>query len=71
MTIWTIHIKTQSQDNTYCVDDESKVNPYVKKCMKQVGEDYETRWLMVDFAVIYHVGTRQAKWGEINRYTVH
>ncbi len=58
--IWTIYLETRCQHNTYCVDDKSKIEPYLEKCMeelrkysKHIFSLYEINWLAVDYAVIY------------------
>lgn len=87
MNIWTISIKTDCQSNTYCVDDESKIDPYIKECMKKVkshnkytNNRYEIKWLAVDFAVIYEINengntifenNQLLRFGEVHRYSVH
>lgn len=87
MVIWTISIKTDTQHNTYCVDDESKIEPYIDECMKKVkkmnrytNNRYEIKWLAVDFAVIYEINKngntifmndQLLRFGEVHRYSVH
>ena len=87
MIIWAIHLKTLCQHNTYCVDDKSKIEPYVEKCMKELKKYskriyslYEINWLAVDFAIIYKLdkdGKRSIgkdglkRIGEIYRHEVH
>lgn len=87
MTIWTISIKTIHQDNIYCVNDESKIEPYIKECMKMIEDRYESvlyeiHWLMSDFAIIYKLDKKGEKiwtngrkelatFGKIKRYMVH
>ena len=84
MNIWTIYIKTISQNNTYCVNDKSKIDPYVSKCMKEIkkynkfiNDKYIIKWLTDEFAVIYEADENGEKifpaktFGEIHRYFVH
>ena len=77
MIIWTIKIKTTKQHNTYCVDNKEKIIPYVKKCMnkvrKKIDKDYEIKWIVGDYAVIYELNTDSNfnVIGKIWRYEVH
>jgi hypothetical protein len=79
MNIWTIELETRHQHNTYCVDEKSKIKPYVHKCMwkmrKKLDVHYEILWLSTDFAVIYELGYRNVsdriKYGEIHMYFVN
>ena len=79
MNIWTIKLTTRHQGNTHCVDERSKIKPYIHKCMwkmrKRLDVHYEIIWLATDFAVIYELGYRNVenriKYGEIHMYFVH
>jgi hypothetical protein len=80
MTIWTISIKTEAQHNTYCVDDKSKIKPYIDECIKEVKRMYKLKWLAVDFGVIREIekdgqltwnGGKFVTFGKVNRYEVH
>lgn len=62
MNIWAISLKTTCQHNTYCVNSKDKIEPYIKKCMKEIKKNYrgdnnryKIEWLAVDFAVIYEI----------------
>lgn len=79
MNIWAIKLEIRHQGNTYCVDERSKIKPYIHKCMwkmrKRLDVHYEIKWLATDFAVIYELGCRnpatRTKYGEIHMYFVH
>ncbi len=87
MIIYTILLNTICQHNVYCVDHQSKIEPYIEECMekvkksnKYVNNRYTIKWLAVDFAVIYEAnekgepfidGNALKKFGEIKRHSVH
>ncbi len=87
MVIYTILLRTVCQHNEYCVDHQSKIEPYIKECMKKakksnkyVNNRYTIKWLMIDFAVIYEAnekgepifdGNTLKQFGEIKRQEVH
>ena len=87
MIIYTILLDTICQHNVYCVDHQSKIEPYIEECLekvkksnKYVNNRYEIKWFAVDFAVIYEVdengetiydGKTLKKFGEIKRHSVH
>ena len=87
MTIWTIKLKTNCQNNTYCVDNKDKIVPYIDECMEKSKKSnrhtnhlYRIEWVWVDYGVIYEIDDKEKRilcnnelkrFGEIHRYFVH
>ncbi len=58
MIIWTIQLKTNCQSNTHCVDSKDKIEPYIKKCMKDLKKSnryLDNKYIIKDCAEFAYI----------------